>query len=70
MKQTQNIIICDNCELENIYDITSHYGGNPIHGWIDVNIINGSTTLSTLHKKTEFDFCCTTCLLEYFTKNP
>ena len=52
MKQTQNIIICDNCELENIYDITSHYGGNPIHGWIDVNIINGSTTLSALHKKT------------------
>jgi len=45
-------------------------GGSALNDWVDVNIVNESTTLWVPHTKSQFDFCSTKCMIDYFTKNP
>lgn len=68
MKKKQQVVICDECEEENVFSDEPCCGGHPLHGWVTVNIMNGSTMLSNLNKKSNFDFCGIECMVKHFSQ--
>lgn len=67
MKNTRIVtsLVCDHCKTEKSDNGQIQYGGHPHSGWYHLNKINGSTMLSELKKKKEWDFCSKKCLITY-----
>lgn len=67
VQKSASIRICDCCKKEVSDNGEMRFGGSAFDGWIHLNVVNGSTQLNELNKKSNFDFCSKECLLEWCT---
>jgi len=65
MKKTINVKICDMCANRIEAEAVARFGGCFDHGWLHLDIMNGSSQLSELCKKWNYDFCSKACLTEW-----
>ena len=67
--RSEQVLVCDFCKKECSDKGQTYYGGHPFNGWIVLKFRGGSSALSELQKKRDFDFCSRACLMNHLTKS-
>jgi hypothetical protein len=56
---------CDECGKVVSDDGERRFGGSVFSGWFHVEMINGSSSVQSLHSQKEFDLCGAKCLVAH-----
>ena len=62
MQKTEKVLVCDVCSRKASDGGGGWIGGHPWDGWFHLNQHGGSTMLSELQRKRDWDICSKECL--------
>jgi hypothetical protein len=60
----EEVRVCDGCNVRVSDQGEIRYGGSMFTGWLHIELTDGGTSLTSLRRQREWDYCCEGCMLK------